>query len=355
MKSSVPARERFTRIESLFLLSSVAAMVLAIWTLACTGNAPPPRQPVPLPQPGEQPEEGAEATLDDDSVVDADDDLVLFGVDDAGLEMELPMVPLEELTGQDAVEAVSGSWVVENFIYTPQGLDTVQSNEYPDAVVISMRHRRRDAQILLWTVMESRLDAEQYLDVSAEAWIEKLASSDSLLDAVNGRGGAAPAFEGLAMSQATLAGRPFLQVDAVFEHQTRRKLRQIRLVLHRQQVGDQSVLLALAMNARLEDFASLVAEMRGFSDAMVLLGTDPGLAINPELSLDTVGKQFALLPLTAWNNPAWAKLAERLLSAAGLGRGSAVQAADPLEERDPGERELDDLDDELPEASPPSL
>lgn len=222
---------------------------------------------------------------------------VRFAVDEAALEMAVPMARHVQKVGGELVTTsavTSGDWFLENFVYRGTQLDTV---DVAESVVLAMRHRHYDAELLVWAEQSSPLDAERYLDVVVDDVVARLISADDLAGALDGTVDPqrlATHLEGLAFNESHLGERPALQVDMLRTHPVTRKRQHMRLLTVRQQTDSGTVLVHLALAARRDDFEVLAPELYALAARMTLLGQPRELDLNPQRQLGAVTDQYGL-------------------------------------------------------------
>lgn len=228
---------------------------------------------------------------------------VRFAVDEAALEMAVPMVRHVQTVGGQSVTTsavASGDWFVENFVYRGSQLDTVSAEEderLVDAVVLALRHRQHDAELVVWAEPLSPLDAERYLDVVVDDVIARLVAAPTLLDAPSWAADPerlATLLHGLALHPARLAERDALQVDLLRTHPVSLVRQRIRLLTLRQSTAGGTVLVHVALAARRDDFASLAPELGAVASQLTLTGVEQPLGLNPQRQLGPVTDQFGL-------------------------------------------------------------
>jgi len=225
---------------------------------------------------------------------------VRFAVDDAALEMAVPMRQHSQVVDGRAVKTsavVSGDWFIENFIYRGRTLDTTTEGGITDPMVIVLTHRQRDAEMLIWTEQLRPLDAERYLDVLADDIVTDLVSSPDLKSAI-AMGGVDGEFaenlRGFALAKTRIGEREALQVDVLRTHPETQIRERQRIYLIRQRADGGPVLIAAAIRARAEDFSTVTKDIRELAAQMTLQGEPMSLAVNPQRDMGAVDSHYGI-------------------------------------------------------------
>ena len=310
-KRTAPVNKAFIAARStLTLLLAFGVTVYGILSIACGGMNPPPNEPpvgqdespvdeVPIEElPTAQPVEATQPVTGDETAIGAED--VRFAVDEVGLEMAIPMARHARIVGQRAVQTskvVSGDWFLENFEYVGADLQIVANELLSQDVVIAMKHRNHDAEILVWGTPEDEVEAERFVDLIADDWIAKIVASDSLKAAQFAAAEASASradLESLSFEVVELAGRKALQVDFQRVHPTSRARQRGRLLLLRQNTTASSVMLGFALLSRRDDYPTDEPELTAVAARSVLQGEAVELRLGPTRKLGPAGDEYGI-------------------------------------------------------------
>ena len=270
-------------------------------------------------------------------------EVVRFVVDEAGVKMSVDMQPYGDGSKGSTSLAISGAWFINNFVYQGDALETNDVGISED-VILSMDHRKAEAEMLIWATILAPRASERYLDLLIEEQSNSIIASDTLAGAMF-TGADAEATRSLLktreLSLSEFGGRESLVMDLDRIQPSSLAEEHIRLVVLRQQVKGQVILVYAGLRGRSQDFASLVGDFDAFLKRVELLG-DP-LSLNLNSSTGLVSQE----------QPEAAKAVEEPELP---GEGEAAQGASGEAAAGASEEILPDVDVELdiPEAEPES-
>jgi len=273
-------------VEGLSWCGAVMVIAWGLFHLACAGNqvVPPASQQPPV---------------ENEAVAAAGGEETLrLGLGERGVEISMQVAPLSGL-GRGRVPMVAGDWVVETLSYAHQ--DIVNVEGFDEAYLLVLKHRRLDAELAVWAMVEELSVAERYIDLVADQWMGVLTTVASLRDAAPPPVVPPEAMQGnllgLAMTLAPAEEGGGLQLDLVRVHPTTRAMQQTRLLLWRQMAAGKPVLLCVAMTARRSDFPSLVGELDKWIGSLVLTGEAREMDVSPSRTLGLAGADYGV----AWS------------------------------------------------------